>query len=142
MPLGLDRIESRRGESTSPASNDSSRSTTAVVAGIEAAVALLPDGGQIVTIGSGVATRAGFPGMAYDAGTKSATEGFSRGAARDLAPRGITVNVIEPGFIDTEGNPADGPAAAMFLPTTAMGRYGRPEEIAAGREGTVRRAQG
>ena len=105
---------------------------TSVVAAVRAAIPLLPDGGRIVSISSGVATRAGFQGMAYYTGTKSALEGFSRGAARDLAHRGITVNVIQPGFIDTEGNPADGPAASMFLPTTAMGRYGRPEEIAAG----------
>lgn len=105
---------------------------TSVVAGIEAAVPSLPDGGRIVSISSGVAARAGFQGMAYYTGTKSALEGFSRGAARDLAHRGITVNVIQPGFIDTEGNPADGPAASTFLPTTAMARYGRPEEIAAG----------
>jgi NAD(P)-dependent dehydrogenase (short-subunit alcohol dehydrogenase family) len=105
---------------------------TSVVAGIQAAVPLLPDGGRIVSISTGAAARAGFQGMAYYASTKSALEGFSRGAARDLAHRGITVNVIQPGFIDTEGNPADSPAASMFLPTTAMGRYGRPEEIAAG----------
>jgi NAD(P)-dependent dehydrogenase (short-subunit alcohol dehydrogenase family) len=105
---------------------------TNVVAGIRAAFPLLPDGGRIVSISSGVGTRAGFPGMAYYTSTKSALEGFSRGAARDLAHRGITVNVVQPGFVDTEGNPADGPAAAMFLPTTAIGRYGRPEEIAAG----------
>ncbi len=105
---------------------------TGVVAAIQAASALLPDGGRIVNISSGVASRAGFPGMAYYTGTKSALEGFSRGAARDLAHRGITVNVIQPGFVDTEGNPADGPGASLFLPTTAMGRYGRPEEIAAG----------
>ncbi|MQY40863.1 3-oxoacyl-[acyl-carrier-protein] reductase FabG [Streptomyces sp. RB17] len=105
---------------------------TSVVAGIQAAFPLLPDGGRIISISSGVATRAGFPGMAYYTGTKSALEGFSRGAARDLAHRGITVNVVQPGFVDTEANPADGPAAATFLPTTAMGRYGRPEEIAAG----------
>ncbi|GAA1026107.1 MULTISPECIES: SDR family NAD(P)-dependent oxidoreductase [Amycolatopsis] len=105
---------------------------TSVVAGIQAAVPLLPEGGRIVSVSSGVAARAGFQGMAYYTGTKSALEGFSRGAARDLAHRGITVNVVQPGFVDTEGNPADGPAASMFLPTAAMGRYGRPEEIAAG----------
>lgn len=105
---------------------------SSVVAGIQAAAAVLPAGGRIVTISSGVALRAGFQGMAHYAGTKSAVEGFSKGAARDLAPQDITVNVIQPGFIDTEGNPSDGPAAPMFLPTAAMGRYGRPEEIAAG----------
>jgi NAD(P)-dependent dehydrogenase (short-subunit alcohol dehydrogenase family) len=105
---------------------------SSVVAGVRAAAAVLPEGGRIITISSGVAFRAGFQGMAHYAGTKSAIEGFSRGAARDLAHRGITVNVIQPGFVDTEGNPADGPAASIFLPTAAMGRYGRPEEIAAG----------
>ena len=105
---------------------------TSVVAGIRAALPLLPEGGRIINVSSGVGTRAGFQGMAYYAGSKSALEGFSRGAARDLAHRGITVNVVQPGFVDTEGNPADSPAAAMFLPTTALGRYGRPEEIAAG----------
>ncbi|HEY3512285.1 SDR family oxidoreductase [Kribbella sp. NPDC051137] len=105
---------------------------TSVVAAIEAATPLLPEGGRIVSISSGVATRVGFPGMAAYAGTKSALEGYSRGAARDLAHRGITVNVVQPGFVDTEMNPADSRAASIFLPTTAMGRYGRPEEIAAG----------
>ncbi len=105
---------------------------TSVVAAIQAALPLLPDGGRIVSVSSGVGTRAGFRGMAYYAGTKSALEGYSRGAARDLAHRGITVNVIQSGFVDTEGNPADGPAASVFLPTAAMGRYARPEEIAAG----------
>jgi len=105
---------------------------TSVVAAIRAAFPLLPDGGRIVSISSGVGTRVGFPGMTDYAGSKSALEGYSRGAARDLAHRGITVNVIQSGFIDTETNPADGPAASTFLPTTAMGRYGKPEEIAAG----------
>ncbi|RII11852.1 3-oxoacyl-[acyl-carrier-protein] reductase FabG [Streptomyces sp. YIM 130001] len=105
---------------------------TSVVAAIRAAFPLLPDGGRIVSISSGVAARVGFPGMTDYAGTKSAIEGYSRGAARDLAHRGITVNVVQPGFVDTEMNPADGPAAATFLATTAMGRHGRPEEIAAG----------
>ncbi|MEW2570631.1 SDR family oxidoreductase [Streptomyces sp. NPDC047070] len=105
---------------------------TSVVAAIRAAFPLLPEGGRIISISSGVGTRVGFPGMTDYAGTKSALEGYSRGAARDLAHRGITVNVIQSGFVDTEMNPSDGPAAPMFLPTTAMGRYGRPEEIAAG----------
>lgn len=105
---------------------------TGVVAAIREAYPLLPEGGRIVSISTGAATRAGFPGMADYAASKAAVEGYSRGAARDLAHRGITVNVIQAGFIDTSMNPADSPAAAMFLPTTAMGRYGTPEEIAAG----------
>lgn len=105
---------------------------TSVVAAIRAACPLLPEGGRVISISSGVGTRVGFTGMTDYAGTKSALEGYSRGAARDLAHRGITVNVIQSGFVDTELNPADGPAASVFLPTTALGRYGRPEEIAAG----------
>jgi 3-oxoacyl-[acyl-carrier protein] reductase len=105
---------------------------TSVVAAIRAAFPLLPDGGRIISISSGVGTRVGFSGMTDYAGAKSALEGYSRGAARDLAHRGITVNIVQSGFVDTEMNPADGPYAAAFLPTTAMGRYGRPEELAAG----------
>jgi 3-oxoacyl-[acyl-carrier protein] reductase len=105
---------------------------TSVVAAIRAAFPLLPAGGRIVSISSGVGSRVGFPGMSDYAGTKSALEGYSRGAARDLAHRGITVNIVQSGFIDTEMNPADSPFAPVFLPTTAMGRYCRPEEIAAG----------
>jgi NAD(P)-dependent dehydrogenase (short-subunit alcohol dehydrogenase family) len=105
---------------------------TSVVAAIRAAFPLLPDGGRIISISSGVGSRVGFSGMTDYSGAKSALEGYSRGAARDLAHRGITVNVIQAGFVDTAMNPAEGPYAAMFLPTTAMGRYGRPEELAAG----------
>lgn len=105
---------------------------TGAVAAIREAFPSLPDGGRIVSISTGAATRTGFPGMADYAASKAALEAYSRGAARDLAHRGITVNVIQAGFIDTDMNPADGPAASTFLPTTALGRYGRPEEIAAG----------
>ncbi|GAA1612632.1 SDR family NAD(P)-dependent oxidoreductase [Kribbella karoonensis] len=129
----LDILVNNAGASAAaPVDRQLATNYTSVVAAIRAAAPLLPEGGRIVSISSGVATRVGFPGMASYAGTKSALEGYSRGAARDLADRGITVNVIQPGFIDTEMNPSDSPAAAMFLPTTAMGRYGRPEEIAAG----------
>ena len=66
------------------------------------------EGGRIVTIGSGIATRASFPGLADYAATKAAIVGYSKGAARDLGPRGITVNVLQPGSIDTDMNPKDG----------------------------------
>lgn len=105
---------------------------TGAVAAVRAAIPLLPDGGRIVSISTGAAARAGFPGMAEYAASKAALESYSRGAARDLAHRGITVNVVQVGFVDTDMNPADSPAASMFLATTAMGRYGKPEEIAAG----------
>lgn len=105
---------------------------TGPVAAIRAAFPILPEGGRIVSISSGVATRTGFPGMADYAASKAALEGYSRGAARDLAHRGVTVNVVQVGFTDTEMNPADSAVAPMFLSTTAIGRYARPEEIAAG----------
>ena len=105
---------------------------TSVAAAIRAVVPVMRDGGRIISISSGVGTRTGFAGMAYYAATKSALEGLSKGAARDLAHRGITVNVIQPGFINTEMNPEDSPYAEMFLATTAIDRFGRPEEIAAG----------
>ena len=105
---------------------------TSVVAAIRAAFPVLPEGGRIISIGSGAATRVGLPGMTDYAGTKAALVGYSRGAARDLAHRGITVNVVQAGVVDTDMNPADGEAAALFLPAVAMGRYGRPEEVAAG----------
>ena len=54
------------------------------------------------------------------------------GAARDLASRGITINVLQPGSVDTEMNPADGPGADAQRSVSALDRYGRPEEIAAG----------
>ena len=62
--------------------------------------------------------------------SKFAVAGFTRAWARDLAPRGITVNVIQPGPIDTEMNPADGDHAPAMKQITALGRYGRAEEIA------------
>ena len=89
---------------------------TSVVAAIRAAFPVLPEGGRIISISSGVATRAGAPGLTDYAGTKAALEGYSRGAARDLAQRGITVNVIQAGVVDTDMNPADGPGAARSSP--------------------------
>jgi 3-oxoacyl-[acyl-carrier protein] reductase len=76
-----------------------------VITAIRSASKLMGDGGRIVTIGSGIATRATFPGMADYAATKAAIVGYSKGAARDLGPRGITVNVLQPGSIDTDMNP-------------------------------------
>jgi 3-oxoacyl-[acyl-carrier protein] reductase len=103
-----------------------------VVTAIRAASKLMGEGGRIVTIGSGIATRATFPGMADYAATKAAIVGYSKGAARDLGPRGITVNVLQPGSIATDMNPEDGPFAEAQRVQHALQRYGRPEEIAAG----------
>src|ERR1700742_3698166 len=104
-----------------------------VITAIRAASKLMGDGGRIVTIGSGIATRASFPGMADYAASKAAVVGYSKGAARDLGPRGITVNVLQPGSIDTDMNPNDGGAFAEAQRTQhALQRYGTAEEIAAG----------
>ena len=104
-----------------------------VVTAIRAASRLMGDGGRIVTIGSGIATRASFPGLADYAASKAAIVGYTKGAARDLGPRGITVNVLQPGSIDTDMNPKDGGDFAEAQRTQhALQRYGTAEEIAAG----------
>jgi 3-oxoacyl-[acyl-carrier protein] reductase len=104
-----------------------------VVTAIRAASKLMGEGGRIVTVGSGIATRASFPGLADYAATKAAIVGYSKGAARDLGPRGITVNVVQPGSIDTDMNPKDGgDFAETQRKQHALQRFGRPEEVAAG----------
>ncbi len=102
-----------------------------VVAAVRAAVKVMGEGDRIITVGSGVGTRVGFPGMADYSATKAAVVGYTKGWARDLGPKGITVNAVQPGPVDTDMNPADGAFAAALTSTTALGRYGRPEEIAA-----------
>lgn len=101
-----------------------------VVTAIRAAAKVLPEGGRIITVGSCVADRAGFPGIADYSATKAAVAGYTKGAARDLAARKITVNVVQPGPIDTDMNPETGDFAATLNSTNALGRYGRPEEVA------------
>ena len=105
---------------------------TGVIAGIRAASRVMTDGGRIISMSSGSATRVGSPGMADYASTKAAIEGYSRGAARDLGARGITVNVVAVGSADTDMNPANGPYSEWQKAGNALGRYARPEEIAAG----------
>lgn len=101
-----------------------------VVAAIRAAAKVMGAGGRIISISSNVATRVGFPGLADYAATKAAIIGYSKGAARDLAPRNITVNIVAPGPVVTDMNPDDTDFAAALKVTTALGRYARPEEIA------------
>jgi 3-oxoacyl-[acyl-carrier protein] reductase len=105
---------------------------TGVVANIRAAVKVMSPGGRIISIGSGIATRAGIPGVADYAGTKAAIVGYSKGAARDLAARGITVNVIQAGLMDTDMAAPFKEAAPVMFSTLAIQRYGQLEEIAAG----------
>ncbi|MFG2003223.1 SDR family NAD(P)-dependent oxidoreductase [Spirillospora sp. NPDC048911] len=103
-----------------------------VVAGTRAAAKVIGDGGRIITVGSNLASRTSFPGLADYAATKAAIVAYAQGAARDLAPRGVTVNVLQSGSVATDMNPEDGPTADAQRATNALGRYGRPEEIAAG----------
>lgn len=89
------------------------------------------DGGRIVVIGSVNGDRMAFPGAAGYALTKSALQGLARGLARDFGDRGITVNVVQPGPVDTDMNPASGPMAAEMHSFMAIKRHARADEIAA-----------
>lgn len=100
------------------------------VAAREAAKIMGP-GGRIINIGSALGERAPFPGLGLYSMSKFAVVGLTRAWARDLGPQKITVNAIQPGPIDTELNPADGESSDFQKATTALGRYGRPEEVAA-----------
>ena len=102
-----------------------------VVAAIRAAVDVMAEDGRIVTVGCGVNTRVGFPALADYTATKAAVIGYSKGAARDLAARNITINVVQRGFVETDMSTTNGAYASAFKATTAFGRYARPEEIAA-----------
>lgn len=102
----------------------------AAVIASRAAARVMGNGGRIIHIGSTNAERMPFAGGAVYAMSKSALQGLTRGLARDLGPQGITVNVVQPGPVDTDMNPADGPMAAGLIPSLAVGRYGRPEEVA------------
>ncbi|GHO59683.1 SDR family NAD(P)-dependent oxidoreductase [Ktedonobacter robiniae] len=102
-----------------------------VATGVRAAARVMGEGGRIISVSSWFASRTGIPGIADYSATKAAIAGYTRGWARDLGPKGITVNVVQPGAIDTDMNPADGPFSPGIVSTIALGRYGRPEEIAA-----------
>ncbi|GAB2598067.1 SDR family oxidoreductase [Kribbella endophytica] len=95
-----------------------------------AAAARLSDGGRMIHVGSTIAERNAGPGMTLYALSKSAVVGLSKGLARDLGPRGITSNVVQPGPTDTAMNPADGPYAEAQRGALALPRFGTPEEVA------------
>lgn len=94
------------------------------------AVRHMREGGRIVHVGSSMTKYAAFPGASLYTLTKGAITGFNRSLARDLGPRGITVNTVHPGPTNTDMNPADGDLAKMLIPGMAVGRYGQPAEIA------------
>jgi 3-oxoacyl-[acyl-carrier protein] reductase len=87
-------------------------------------------GGRIISIGSNLAERVPFPGVALYAMSKSALIGFTKGLARDVGGRGITVNLVQPGSTGTDMNPVDGHTADEQRERAALGRYADAREIA------------
>lgn len=90
----------------------------------------MEQGGRIVTIGSCMADRAAVPQATLYAASKSALSGFTRGLSRDLGPKGITVNLIQPGPVDTDMNPSTSEFSDFQRGMMAIPKYGRPEHIA------------
>ena len=103
----------------------------AAFVGAQAASPHLGEGGRIISIGSNLAERAPHGGIALYSMTKSALTGLTRALARELGPRGITVNVVHPGSTDTDMNPADGPSADDQRTLTALGRFQTADDVAA-----------
>jgi 3-oxoacyl-[acyl-carrier protein] reductase len=97
----------------------------------QAALKHMQDGGRIITMGSCVGERMMTPGLVAYAATKGAVKMFVQGLSREVGSRGITVNNIQPGPIDTDLNPAVGDWAAPQIANTALKRYGHVEDIAA-----------
>jgi len=98
------------------------------------ALSRLADGGRVINIGSMIGERVPFAGASVYAATKFAVAGLTRGWARELAPRRINVNVVQPGPVDTDMNPADAgknPAAEFLCSVIPLGRYGTADEVAA-----------
>jgi 3-oxoacyl-[acyl-carrier protein] reductase len=97
----------------------------------QAALKHLKSGGRIITIGSCVGERMMTPGLVAYSATKGAVKMFIQGLSREVGKRGITVNNVQPGPIDTDLNPAAGDWAAPQIANTALGRYGHVDEVAA-----------
>ena len=97
----------------------------------QAAIPHLKSGGRIVTIGSCLAERVPFGGSTVYSMSKSALLAFNRGLSRELGPAGVTVNLVQPGPIDTDMNPANGEQAGTIRALTSLGRYGTTAELGA-----------
>jgi 3-oxoacyl-[acyl-carrier protein] reductase len=97
----------------------------------QAALKHMNDGGRIINIGSCVGERAQAPGLVPYSATKGAVKMFTQALSREVGGRGITVNNVQPGPIDTDLNPAAGEWAVPQKAATALDRYGSVEEIAA-----------
>lgn len=101
-----------------------------VFATTRTAIPFMEDGGRIIIIGSVNGERITFSGGADYAATKAALIGYTHGWARDLGPKNITVNLVQPGPIDTDMNPDNTEFSEIIKKSVALGRYGKPEEIA------------
>ncbi|ABM16608.1 MULTISPECIES: 3-oxoacyl-ACP reductase family protein [Mycolicibacterium] len=97
---------------------------------VRSAIRYLSEGARIINIGSINADRIPGPGLSVYGMTKGAVSSFTRGLARDLGPRGITVNNVQPGPIDTDANPDDGAFAESLKQVVAQGRYGHTSDVA------------
>ncbi len=96
----------------------------------KAAAGVMHEGGRIISIGSNLADRVPFEGIALYSASKAALVGLTKGLARDLGPRGITVNVVHPGSTETDMNPAEGDVADYQRSLMAIPRFGSPNDIA------------
>lgn len=101
-----------------------------VVYSTQEAVRHISDGGRIITIGSCVGSRVPYPGASIYTATKGGVVGLTKALSRELGPRRITANVIEPGPIATEGTPPVGDFAELLLGFTSLGRFGSPADVA------------
>jgi 3-oxoacyl-[acyl-carrier protein] reductase len=101
------------------------------IATTKAALKHMSDGGRIITIGSCLGERVLTPGVVAYSATKGALKMFTQGLAREVGKKGITVNNVQPGPIDTDLNPAVGDWAVPQTANTALGRYGTAQEVAA-----------
>src|SRR5438445_4606872 len=98
---------------------------------MQAALKHMRSSGRIIMIGSSVGERALVPGLVPSSATKGAVKMFTQGLSGEVGSRGITVNNVEPGPIDTDLNPAAGDWAIPQKAATALDRYGHVEEVAA-----------
>jgi NAD(P)-dependent dehydrogenase (short-subunit alcohol dehydrogenase family) len=104
---------------------------TGVIAITRAAAKVLRDNGRIVNIGSGIGSRVGLPGFADYAATKAGIVGYTKGAARDLAGRGITVNMVQAGLMQTYMTPPSPEVLKAMVANLSIQRVSDPAETAA-----------
>lgn len=104
---------------------------TSIAVTVRTAVKYMKPGGRIILIGSVNGERVAFPCVADHSATKSALIGYTKGWSRDLGPKNITVNLIQPGPIDTDMNPDTPEFPDELKKQTALGRFGKPKEVAA-----------